>query len=191
MGQPAEKRYPATYADLEAVPPHKVAELIRGTLYVFPRPAPPHAAASAGLHGDLHSAFDSGRRGPGGWRIRYEPELHLGPRGEDAVVPDLAGWRIERYKAPATSYFTIAPDWICEVLSPSTATVDRKEKMPLYAREGVQYAWLVDPIARTLEVYTLGEDRSWTLAGVHRDNAVVRVAPFESVELELSLLWQV
>ncbi|WP_437781221.1 Uma2 family endonuclease [Sorangium sp. So ce1097] len=194
MGQPAEKQRRATYADLEAVPPNKVAELIGGVLHVMPRPAPRHAQAETELATELVGAFGRGRGGPGGWRILVEPELHFpdpdAPGEIDALVPDLAGWRRERMpELPETAYFALAPDWICEVLSASTEDVDRHEKMPVYAREGVRHAWLVDPIARTLEVYTLGEDRRWGPAVVHRDAARVRAQPFDAIELELSVLW--
>jgi len=194
MGQPAEKQRRATYADLEAVPPNKVAELIRGTLHVFPRPAPRHARASSGLGAELTGPFDHGKGGPGGFWILDEPELHfpdpMAPGEIDALVPDLAGWRRERMpELPETAYFALAPDWICEVLSASTEGVDRDEKMPIYAREGVRHAWLVDPIQRTLEVYVLGADRRFGPAVVHRDAARVRVEPFDAVELDLSVLW--
>ncbi|WP_437747136.1 Uma2 family endonuclease [Sorangium sp. So ce302] len=194
MGQPAEKEPRATYADLEAVPSNKVAELVRGTLHVFPRPAPRHARAASRLGGKLSGPFDLGEGGPGGWTILVEPELHLpDPRtpGEfDVLVPDLAGWRVERMpELPETAFFPLAPDWICEVLSPSTEDVDRTEKMPLYAREGVLHAWLVDPIRRTLEVFSLAADRGWEPGPVHRDAARVRVVPFEAIEIDLSVLW--
>ncbi|KYF73304.1 Uma2 family endonuclease [Sorangium sp. So ce388] len=194
MGQPGEKQRRATYADLEAVPPNKVAELVRGTLHVFPRPAPKHAWASSRLGAKLGGPFDLGDGGPGGWHLLDEPELHFldpnAPGEIDALVPDLAGWRVERMpELPDTAYFELAPDWICEVLSPSTEDVDRDEKMPIYAREGVRYAWLVDPIARTLEVYVLDEDRRWGPAVVHRNAARVRIEPFDAIELDLSVLW--
>jgi Uma2 family endonuclease len=123
-----------------------------------------------------------------------EPELHFpaldAPGEVDALVPDLAGWRRERMpELPETTYFALAPDWICEVLSASTAAFDRNEKMPVYAREGVRHAWLVDPIARTLEVHVLRRDRRWELAVIHRDRARVRIEPFDAIELDLSVLW--
>ncbi|WP_437565272.1 Uma2 family endonuclease [Sorangium sp. So ce542] len=194
MGQPAEKPRRATYADLEAAPPNKVAELIRGVLHVFPRPAPRHANASSVLGGELVGAFQRGRGGPGGWWILDEPELHFpdpeSPGDVEAVVPDIAGWRRERMpELPITPYFSLAPDWICEVLSPSTEQHDRKEKMPLYAREGVLHAWLVDPIQRSLEVFSLGPGGGWVPIATHRDAARVRAAPFEAIELELAVLW--
>jgi len=194
MGLAARKPHRATYADLEAVPAIKVAELIRGTLHVMPRPAPRHANASSGLGGQLSNPFHRGRGGPGGWWILDEPEIHFPdptePGAIDAVVPDLAGWRRDRMPAlPETAYFTLAPDWICEVLSKSTEELDREEKMPVYAREGVRHAWLIHPIARTLEVFTLGADGQWSDPVLHRGAEVVRAPPFEAFELDLAALW--
>jgi Uma2 family endonuclease len=194
MPDRARKLHPATYADLKAVAPPRVAELIEGTLYTFPRPAPKHGTAEGVLHGELYGPFYRGRGGPGGWRILIEPELRFpdptAPKGFIAVAPDLAGWRLERMpKLPKTNYYTLAPDWICEVLSPSTEAHDRGTKMPLYAREGVRHAWLVDPILRTLEVFRLGPGTEWIVGAVYRDDARVRAEPFEAFELELALLW--
>ena len=186
----------ATYADLEAVPDRFVAELIAGMLHVMPRPAPRHAKASTRLTAKLGGPFDLGEGGPGGWVILDEPELHFPdphpeePGDIEAVVPDIAGWTLERMpELPETAHFELAPDWICEVLSTSTEDVDRKEKMPLYAREGVRHAWLVDPIAKTLEVYRLGARRRWSKPEIHHGAARVRVAPFDAIELDLSVLW--
>jgi Uma2 family endonuclease len=194
MGQPAEKRRRATYADLEAVPPGKVAELIDGELYVFPRPAPRHISTAAQLADALRRPFHHGRGGPGGWIILPEPEVHFpdpaAPKGVHAVDPDLAGWRRERMPAlPETAYFSLAPDWVCEVLSPSTETHDRETKMPLFARHGVRWAWLLDPIARTLEVFVLAEGRRWKAPAMYRDADRVRAAPFNAIELELGDVW--
>jgi Uma2 family endonuclease len=194
MGQPAEKRRRATYADLEAVPPGKVAELIDGQLYVFPRPAPRHLNASSMLGYELIGPFQRGRGGPGGWRIIDEPEVHFPepaePDGVQVTDPDLAGWRVERMpELPKTAYFPLAPDWICEVLSPSTEDHDRWTKMPLYAANGVPWAWLIDPIKCTLEVYVLGESRRWNEPTIYHGNTGVRAVPFDAIELDLSVLW--
>jgi len=187
MGQPAEKRYPATYADLEAVPPEKIAQIIKGTLYTLPRPSPRHTQTASVLGMKIGGPFSLGDGGPGGWWILDEPELHL---GDDVLVPDIAGYRRERLpELPETAYFALAPDWVCEVLSPSNKTIDREEKMPIYAQEGVSHVWLIDPIARSLEVYELGADQSWHLLGTHRTSAHVRAKPFDAIELDLGLLW--
>ncbi len=186
MGEPANRR--ATYEDLLAVPKNLVAEILHGVLVTQPRPASRHARAASRLGAELDGPFDRAKGGPGGWILLDEPELHL---HGDILVPDLAGWRRERMpELPDAAAFELAPDWICEVLSPSTAATDRAEKMPIYARERVGYAWLVDPIARTLEALRLdGALGKWTLLGTWRDDAKVRVEPFETFELELAGLW--
>jgi Uma2 family endonuclease len=142
----------------------------------------------------LGGPFDLGDGGPGGWRILDEAELHFpdptSPGAVDVVVPDLAGWRLARMpELPDAAYFTLAPDWICEVLSKSTEAYDRDVKKPLYAREGVRDAWLIDPVARVFEGYTLDEDRRWGEARVHRGDVRVRIEPFDAIELDLSILW--
>jgi Uma2 family endonuclease len=180
-------RRPATYDELLNVPDRLVAEILDGELHATPRPAPRHADASSGLGGALRGPFDRGRGGPGGWRILFEPELHL---GSDVLVPDLAGWRRERLPTlPDLAYFALAPDWICEVVSPSTAAIDRVTKLSIYAREKVPYAWLVDPLARTLEVLRLDDGR-WTILSTWSGLVTVRARPFEAIDLDLSLLWE-
>jgi Uma2 family endonuclease len=130
--------------------------------------------------------YHHGRGGPGGWWILDEPELHL---GRDVLVPDVAGWRRSRMPTvPDTAYFTIPPDWICEILSPSTASFDRVKKLGVYGRELVAFAWLIDPVARTLEVLHLEAGR-WVLLGAYAGSAFVRVEPFIDTELPLASLW--
>lgn len=189
MADRARKR--ATYEDLLAVPDTKVAQIIDGELIVQPRPAGPHTLLASGLGMHLGTPFQFGQGGPGGWFILFEPELHL---GEDILVPDLAGWRRARMpEIPNAPYFTLAPDWVCDVLSPSTARLDRLRKLPIYARERIPYAWLVDVDRRTLEVLKLDNER-WTIVGVYspeeEDAAVVRAEPFEAIELDLRTLWE-
>lgn len=193
MGLPAEKPRRATYADLEAVPEHKVAEILGGVLYVFPRPAIPHARAASRLGVKLGGPFDLGEGGPGGWHILVEPELHFGPvDDEDVLVPDLAGWRVERMPTmPSTAYITLAPDWVCEILSASTEATDRAAKMPIYAREGVRHLWLIHPIRQTLEIFELDTEGRWILLDVHQGGKRVRGKPFDAIELDLTLLWPV
>jgi Uma2 family endonuclease len=184
MADPAKRR--ATYEDLLAVPEHLVAEILNGELVTQPRPAAPHAHATSSLGGELYGPFTRGKGGPGGWVILFEPELHL--QGH-VLVPDLAGWRRERMpEVPDTAAIELAPDWICEILSPSTAAVDRADKMPIYAGLGVSHLWLLDPLACTLEVYQL-EAHRYTVLETWRGAAVVRAAPFDAIELELGTLW--
>jgi Uma2 family endonuclease len=184
MGDPARRR--ATYDDILSLPEHVVGELLGGELVVSPRPGGPHTRSASVLGIKVGGPFGLGEGGPGGWWILDEPELHL---GEDVMVPDLAGWRRERMpRVPREAFFTLVPDWICEVLSSSTARLDRKHKLPRYAAAGVRHAWLVDPELRTLEVLERS-DRGWTIVAVHAGNERVRAVPFDAVELPLDLLW--
>ncbi|MGH7435270.1 MAG: Uma2 family endonuclease [Polyangiaceae bacterium] len=178
----------ATYEDLLAVDSRLIAEVLDGELVTQPRPSSLHARASSRLGAELTGPFDRGRGGPGGWILLDEPELHL---HGDVLVPDLAGWtRARMPELPDAPAFEIPPDWVCEVLSPSTAATDRAGKLPIYARESVRHAWFLDPSARTLEVFRLEvEGRAWLLAGTWRDEAIVRAEPFEVLELELAGLW--
>lgn len=179
-------RKKATYADLESLPEHLVGEILEGELVVSPRPAPPHAFAAINLGSDISGPFQRGRGGPGGWLILPEPELHF---ADDAIVPDLAGWRHER--APivdAQAFITMAPDWVCEIASPSTARHDRTSKMRIYARFEVRHLWIIDPLARTLEVFRLENER-WSQISAHAGDEKVRAEPFDAVELDLGSLW--
>lgn len=176
----------ATYQDLLALPRNVVGELVNGELHVQARPGGPHAAAASVLGMVLGNPFHRGSRGPGGWIILDEPELHL---GSDVLVPDLAGWRRERMpEVPDSAAFELAPDWLAEVLSPSTEAIDRADKLPIYARERVQHVWLLDPRLQTLELFDLHGAR-YELVGTWRGNATVRVPPFEVLELEVGALW--
>jgi Uma2 family endonuclease len=184
----AQRKGRATYADIEALPENVVGEIIDGELFVQPRPAMPHASAASNLGGMLFGPFRLGNGGPGGWIIIDEPELHLGS-APDVLVPDIAGWRRSRLpEVPSTPALTLAPDWVCEVLSPSTAIKDRKRKMPIYAREGVGHVWLLDPVLKTLEVFRLESSR-WILVDTFAEDERVRAEPFDALELELSIVW--
>jgi Uma2 family endonuclease len=184
MADAARKR--ATYEDVLAAPPNSVAELIDGVLQIQPRPAGAHGVVATALGEELGPAFRRGRGGPGGWIFIDEPELHLGP---NVLVPDLAGWRRERLPSVENvPFFTLPPDCVCEVLSPSTARYDKGQKLPIYAAHGVANAWLVDPMARTLDVLRR-EGALWTLVATHADDARIRAEPFDAVEIELGALW--
>jgi Uma2 family endonuclease len=177
---------PATYDDLVKLPDHLVAEIVDGELHASPRPAPRHVNAGSIIGGRLVPPFHEGHGGPGGWWILDEPELHL---GDNVLVPDLAGWRRARMpRLPATAYFPLPPDWICEVLSPSTLQLDRVRKLTTYAEASVAHAWLVDPGAQTLEVLRLDGGR-WTILATHAGPEVVRAEPFHEIEIPLRSLW--
>jgi Uma2 family endonuclease len=174
-----------TYEDLEDIPPLQVGEILEGELVVSPRPASPHARAAMRL-GMWLAPLEPAQGAPGGWLFLMEPELHL---SGDALVPDLAGWRRERMpEMPHVSAFTIAPDWVCEVVSPSTESIDRGRKMAAYARELVGHLWLLNPLDQNLEVFRRDSER-WRLVEARSGSSIVRAEPFEALELSLGALW--
>lgn len=176
----------ATYEDLYGIPENSVGEILGGELYASPRPAYRHTFSASMLGVQIGGAFQLGINGPGGWLVLDEPELRM---GEDVLVPDLAAWRRERLRTPPTGeYPAVAPDWVCEVLSPSTERIDRAKKLAIYAREGVAYAWLVEPLQQTLEVLRLESGR-WSLLATRSGRDRVRAEPFEAIELDLATLW--
>jgi hypothetical protein len=168
------------------LPDNVVGEIIMGELHVSPRPAPRHSNSASGVVDQVRGPFHSGKGGPGGWIILFEPEVHI---DFNITVPDIAGWRRARLpQIPNEAFFSIAPDWICEVLSPGTAILDRARKMPLYAQQGVKNFWLVDPIEKTLEVYENNMGK-WLLLHTYANDDKVRAVPFDAIEIELSSLW--
>jgi Uma2 family endonuclease len=184
MSDRAKRR--ATYQDVLGAPEHKVAEILDGELRVSPRPGGAATAIATALGEELGPAFKRGRGGPGGWIILDEPELHL---GEEIVVPDLAGWRRERLPlVPDAPFIDVVPDWICEILSPSTERFDRTEKVPFFASAGVGFAWLIQPRWRTLEAFRAFEGK-WLQVGVYKDTDRARIEPFDAIEIDLSILW--
>lgn len=184
MAEPASRE--ATYDDLLRVPPPLVAEILYGQLHTHPRPAPKWAYAYSVLGAKLSAALDRSEDDARGWWILDEPEIHL---GRHVIVPDIAGWRRERMPAlPDTAWFALAPDWVCEVLSPATAQTDRSIKLPLYAEQGVGHCWLVDPLLRTLEAYALSDGR-WLLLATLKEAEPVRLPPFDAIEFSLAALW--
>lgn len=182
-------RRAATYEDIESLPVGWVGEILEDELVASPRPAMPHARVGLALSALLGMAFDVGQpEVRGGWWLLYEPELHL---GGNVLVPDLAGWRRERIPDPSfkdAPFATIAPDWVCEILSPASVYIDRERKLPLYHREGVGHAWLVDPPQRALEIYRR-RTRGWRLVARHAGDEEVFAEPFESLALKLGTLW--
>jgi len=179
---------PSLYEQLQALPDGLIGEILDGQLHTQPRPTGTHAYAASMLGADLIQPFDKGRGGPGGWWIIDEPELHF-LFDVEVDVPDIAGWRRARMpKLPDGHRFTVIPDWVCEILSPSTESKDREIKMPIYARFGVAHAWLVDPRKRILETYDL-VGGAWEESGRYSGQDSVRAAPFDAVALALDDLW--
>jgi Uma2 family endonuclease len=184
MGEPAKKE--AVYDDLHEIPENLIGEIIAGELIVAPRLSPRHSHAVSVLDTHIGPPYRFGEGGPGDWITLFEPEIAL---GEHLLVPDLAGWKRERLKQPPdTNFIATTPDWICEVLSPATFRTDRIKKMPLYAQFAVPFLWLLDPLARTLEVFRLESGR-WSLVSTHADDDRVRAEPFQDLEIPLARFW--
>jgi Uma2 family endonuclease len=185
MSEPARKR--ASYNDLYSIPERMIGEIIDGELIVTPRPSLEHAHAASLLGGELVPPYSFGRGGgPGGWIILDEPEIAL---GEHIFVPDLAGWRKDRLVVlPRKEWMGVPPDWVCEVLSPSTARVGKVRKMPIYAQFGIPHLWLVDPVSKTLDVLKLQSGR-WALLASFAENDKVPAEPFCEIEVELGNFW--
>lgn len=174
----------ATYEDLQRVPDHLIAELIDGELFTSPRPASPHTWATGAIYNQLFP--HDGAPSSGGWWILIEPELHL---GADVLVPDLAGWRRERMPfIPNVAAFDLAPDWVCEVVSPTTQRLDRIRKLPKYARADVRHAWLIDPLRKTMDIYRL-EDGKRVVAAFFEGDDVIRAEPFDDTDVDLGVIW--
>lgn len=177
---------PASYADIEALPPHVTGQIIDGELFASPRPAAAHVETASVLGGIIMGAYRLGIGGPGGWRIMDEPELHL---GDAVLVPDIAGWRLERWPGlPENHGIEIAPDWICEVLSPSTERFDRIRKMAAYARFGVPHAWLVHPTRHSVEIFELVNGRWTFIQGVEGVEELC-AKPFDAITIPLAKVW--
>lgn len=184
--QDRRKSFDELWEDLLQVPEGFIGEIVDGRIIETQRPGSGHSMAASDLGALLVNAFRFGIGGPGGWRILDEPGIRF---GDDMRIPDLAGWRLDRFALPAgNGPFTVAPDWIGEVLSPSTARTDRTDKLPLYARHEVRHVWLLDAAIQTLEVLRLEQGR-WVLVATHGGDARVRAEPFEAVELDLSMVW--
>ncbi|MEE4263944.1 MAG: Uma2 family endonuclease [Desulfobacteraceae bacterium] len=185
MAESAKKT--ATYEDLYKIPENMIGEIIDGELVASPRPSPEHSNAASSLGGEIVPPYRFGRGGPGGWIILFEPEIRFSQT--DLLVPDFAGWRKERFPGwPKENWFSVAPDWICEILSPATVRNDRIVKMAAYARYEVQHFWLIDPRDKTLEVFRLLSGQ-WVKLGGFAENDRVRAEPFQEVEIKLELLW--
>lgn len=185
MPEPARKK--ASYDDLYGLPESVTGQIIDGELVVTPRPSARHSHAAFAMGGEVAAPYRFGRGGgPGGWIILYEQEIML---GEHLLVPDFSGWRKERFPGvPQENWISVAPDWVCEILSPGTAQVDRVRKMPVYARYEVPYLWLIDPTAQTLEAYRL-ESGKWLLLGAFAEKDMVRAEPFQAIEMDLGNFW--
>ncbi len=182
----------ATYDDVLAAPEHMVAEILNGELVLSPRPASRHARASTRFVSAL-DPFDRepGADDPGGWHILIEPEIHFAHQSRQVVVPDLAGWRRERMpEVPDVPWLDLAPDWVCEVASPSTQRHDRIIKSAIYLEAHVRWMWLVTPATATIEVLEAAPDFArWTLVTSAVGPEARRLQPFDAIELDVERIW--
>jgi Uma2 family endonuclease len=176
-----------TLADLDALPPGIVGEIINGVLYTMTKPRMRHQRTSTGIGGDLRVPFDLGRGGPGGWWIVAEPGIELPNTPE--ISPDVAGWRRERMpEMPGDEPIRVVPDWVCEILSKTTQRHDLLVKLPYYAEVGVAHAWTVDLEARVLTAHRL-ESRHWVTIGTYSNETEARIVPFDAVPLNVADWW--
>lgn len=182
MSLPAERLL--TYDDLLAADPGHGArpELWEGRLWYRTAPRPTHSRLQGRVAGRL-DGLDPDEPGDDGWWIMVEPDWLIGPG--KVLRPDLGGWRrVNLPELPAGAIRT-RPDWVCEAISPDDPARDRVVKRAIYAELGVPYCWIIDPEGRTLEAFRL-VDGQWLLEGSWTDGAVVRIPPFEELELKIS-----
>lgn len=183
--QPARK--PPTLADIDALPSGVKGEIIEGVLYTMTRPRGPHQSTAMIIGSDINGPFQRGKGGPGGWWILGEPGIELPNTPE--IAPDIAGWRKERLpQLPADSAITVVPDWVCEILSPTTRRHNVLVKKPYYAKIGVRHVWIVDLSARTVAASRL-QDGLWVELGTWGDEKDARIEPFVEVALDISSWW--
>jgi len=185
--EPARKL--PTIADLEALPAGVKGEIIEGVLYTMTRPRGAHQKVNLRIGSDLDGPFDRGRGGPGGWWILPEPGIELPNTPE--ISPDLAGWKRERLPAlPTDRSIAVVPDWVCEILSPTTRRHDLLIKKPYYARVGVSHHWVVDLEARTITSFRRDPERGlWLELGIHGDDRAARIEPFTDIPLDVASWW--
>jgi Uma2 family endonuclease len=185
MAEPARKK--AVYEDLHAIPENATGEIIDGELIVTPKPSRKHVYTATALGAELTPPYQFARGGgPGGWIILIEPEIKL---GDDILVPDLAAWKKQRFPLhEEPKWISVVPDWVCEILSPNSLRTDKIKKMPLYARCGVPFLWLIDPTAKTLDIFR-AESGNWLVAGTYAEDDTIRAEPFQEIEIALTDLW--
>ncbi len=172
-----------------AIPEEKRAELIAGVIVYQGMPGPKHGEAQGmtfALVGVPFGRRPAGSSRPGGWWISQEVDMELGEMG---CRPDILGWRRDRQptlpEPDARGLVTAVPDWICEVLSRSTASIDQGKKRRAYHRAGVAHYWLLDPGNRTLTVLER-VDRDYLVVLAAGVDEVVCAPPFDAVEMAVA-----
>lgn len=177
---------PPTRGDLDALPANVKGEIIDGVLYAMTRPRPKYQAVGARITSSLEPPFRLGKGGPGGWWILPEPGIEL-PQSPE-ISPDVAGWRRQRMPELPDGTISLVPDWVCEVLSPTTRRHNLLVKVPYYARIGVPYLWLVDLEARALLVSKL-DGAHWMDLQRFGDETTARIDPLGEIEIDVLEWW--
>ncbi len=179
----------AKYQDIIDLPANLRGEILFGQLHTSPRPSPTHQKAMLKMAFRLEGKWgeDSSGSESGTWVFLTEPELHL---DRHIIVPDIAAWKA--YRVGSSFYekaaIKLVPDWVCEIQSPSTASLDRVAKSRVYHQLKISYYWLLDPVAMTLEVMKYSKP-GWTQTGSYCDNDKVKAEPFADLELSLNWFW--
>lgn len=184
MARAAVRSFEELYEQISRLPEGLTAEILEpGIIRTMSRPGWEHRFTARRVLRSL-GPFDLDDGG-GGWRFEVEAELRLGER---LVVPDVSGCRArDDFSFLRENPIRVVPDWACEVLSPHTAAGDRVLKLPLLARHGVPWTWLVDPIEHTVEVYETIDGRP-ALTVTARDDQRPTLPPFD-VTVELAHWW--
>ena len=170
----------ATYDDLYSIPDGWTGEIIDGDLYAFPRPRSIHARAITRLSRLLGDYDDDD------WIILAAPEVRF---GKHLLVPDVVGWRRARMpELPDVQVFQLAPDWVCEGLSPSTARLDKGRKREIYAKAGVGHLWFADPALQIVDALEL-DGKHYREIHIGVGDARIALPPFPRL-IELAKLWK-
>lgn len=184
---PAEARKRVTLSEFLSRDEGERIELVRGSVVEKASPSGEHSSAQGGIVRRVGYTFDRkpGGRWPGGWWFFVELNVQL---GEELPRPDVCGYRRARLaQKPAGRVVTIAPDWVCEVLSPSNATIDRVEKLQTYFSAGVPHYWLVDPLEGSLEIFRRTDLAYALVQSAHRGQRL-RPEPFDAMEFSVDEL---
>lgn len=180
----------ATFADMATLEAEgRCIELVGGGIVDKASPSAAHADAQGALAALLRPRFhrQDGDEPPGGWWILPEVDIAFGLH--DVLRPDVAGWRRARVPVRPSSYpVDVSPDWVCEVLSPSTAHRDLGVKREIYHRHEVAHYWVVDVEKQILLVYRR-EPAGYTLVLSAGPGERVRAEPFDACSLDMDELF--
>jgi len=165
-------------------------EVIRGELVPKEAASILHSTTQGAMAGVLYPFSGRSRPGSiGGWWIATEAEIELAPH--EVYLADLAGWRIDHVpELPDIRPMRIKPDWVCEILSPSTMRRDRGHKQRTYHRAGVGHYWLVEPVDGAIWSYRWSAEGYAEVASIEAEDVpageLVRLEPFDAIGIDLA-----